>query len=101
MIAADAVVFWHFRQTVASSRAVSNADQISLATVRLRLDVGTFRKNVAMLESSHQTEQFSTEAAGVRQGFLKDVEDAQEALNKAPEIRGKIRPFLPRWRPLK
>ena len=86
MIAADAVVFWQFRQMVAPTRRLSNADQTSLALVRLRLDVGSFRKNVAALESSHDTKQFSSEAAGFRRSFLRDVEDAQQALSAAPEI---------------
>jgi PAS domain S-box-containing protein len=86
MIAADAWVFWQFRQMVAPTRRLSSADQTSLALVRLRLDVGSFRKNVAALESSHDTKQFSTEAAGFRRSFLRDVEDAQQALSAAPEI---------------
>jgi PAS domain S-box-containing protein len=86
MIAADALVLWHFRQMVASSRRLSNADQILLTIVRLRLDVGTFRKNVATLESTHGTQQFLIEAAGLQQNFLQNVEDAQQALSKAPDI---------------
>ena len=86
MIAEGAVVFWQFRQMVVPSRRLSNADQTSLALTRLHLDVDTFRENVAALESGHDTEQFSTEAAGLRQSFLRDVENAQQALGKAPEI---------------
>lgn len=86
MIAADAAVFWQFRQMIAPSRRLTNADQTSLALVRLHLDVDTFRENVIALESSHDTKQFSTEAAGLRQSFLRDVEEAQEALSRAPEI---------------
>jgi PAS domain S-box-containing protein len=86
IVAADAVVFWQFRQMVASTRRLANADQTSFAIVRLRLDVGSFRKNVAALESSHDTKQFSSEAAGFRRSFLYDVEDAQQALSAAPEI---------------
>src|SRR4030095_8570896 len=89
MIAADAVVFWQFRQMVAPTRRLSSANQASLALVRLRLDVGSFMKNVAALESSHDTKQFSTEAAGFRRSFLRDVEDAQQALSAAPEIARK------------
>ena len=86
MIAADAVVFWQFRQIIAPSRRLSNADHTSLALVRLHLDVDTFRENVAALESSHDIKQFSTEAGELRQSFLRDVEDAQQALSRAPEI---------------
>ncbi len=86
IVAADAVVFWQFRQMVTSTRRLSNADQTSLAIVRLRLDVSSFRKNVAALESSHDTKQFSSEAAGFRRSFLHDVEDAQQALSAVPDI---------------
>jgi PAS domain S-box-containing protein len=86
MIAADAVVFWQFRQMVAPTRRLSSANQTSLALVRLRLDVGSFRKNVAALESSHDSKQFSTEAAEFRRSFLRDVENAQQQLSAAPEI---------------
>jgi PAS domain S-box-containing protein len=86
IVAADAVVFWQFRQMVTSTRRLSNVDQTSLAIVRLRLDVSSFRKNVAALESRHDTKQFSSEAAGFRRSFLHDVEDAEQALSSAPEI---------------
>jgi PAS domain S-box-containing protein len=86
MIAAGAVVFWQFTRMIAPTRRLSNADQTSLALVRLHLDVDTFRENAAALESSHDSQQFSTEAAGLRQSFLRDVEDAQQALSRAPEI---------------
>jgi signal transduction histidine kinase len=86
MIAADAVVFWQFRQMVAPSRRLSNADHASLALVRVHLDVDTLRESVVILESSHDTEQFSTEAAELQKAFLQDVEDAQLALSRAPEI---------------
>jgi signal transduction histidine kinase len=86
MIAADAVAFWQFRQMVGSSRRLGNADQTLLAIVRLRLDVGTLRENVATLESSHDAKQFSAEAAGHRQNLFRDVEDAEQALRMAPEI---------------
>ena len=86
MIAAGAVVIWQFTRMMAPTRRLSNADQTSLALVRLHLDVDTFRENVAALESSHDIQQFSTEAAGLRQNFMRDVEEAQQALSRAPEI---------------
>jgi len=86
MIVADGMSFWQFRQTIAPSQRLSNADQASLAIARLHLDLDTFRDNVAALESSHDTNQFSTEATGFRQSFLGDVEAAQQTLSIAPEI---------------
>ena len=86
MIAGDIVIFWQFRELVALSHRLSNADHASAALVRVHLDVDTFRENVAALESSHDTEQFSTEAAELQKVFIRDVEDAQAALSRAPEI---------------
>jgi PAS domain S-box-containing protein len=86
MVAAGALVFWQFTRMMAPTRRLSNADQTSLALVRLHLDVDTFRDSEAALESSHDIQQFSTEAAALRQNFLRDVEDAQQALSRAPEI---------------
>jgi len=86
MIAADGVAFWQFRRTVALSHRLINADQTSLAIARVHLDGDTFRDKLATLESSHDTQQFSTEAAEIRQSFLQDVEQAQRTLSNAPEI---------------
>ena len=86
MLAADAVAFWQFRRLVAPSQRLDNADRTSLAVARLHLKVDTFRDNVAALESSHDTNQFSTEAAALRQSFLQDVANAQRTLSIASEI---------------
>ena len=71
---------------VAPSRRLSNVDQVSLALIRVHLDVDALRDNVAALESTHDTRQFSTEAARFRQDFLHDVEEAQQMLSRTPEI---------------
>src|SRR6516165_4212898 len=86
MIAAGAAVFWQFTQMMAATRRLSNADQTSLALVRLHLDVDTFRENVAALETTHDTKQFSGEAAELRRSFLHHVEDVQQTLSTVPEI---------------
>src|SRR6185437_12726000 len=54
--------------------------------LRLKLDVDRFGENVAALESSHDVRQFSADAAGIRQSFLRDVENAQHELSRAPDI---------------
>ncbi len=86
MIVAGAAVFWQFTQMMVATRRLGNADQTSLALVRLHLDVDTFRENVAALESSHDTKQFSSDAAELRQIFLHHVEDVQRTLSAVPEI---------------
>lgn len=86
MIVANALVFWQFTQMVAPSRQLSNVDQVSLAIIRVHLNVDALRENVAALDSTHDTRQFSTEAARFRQNFLHDVEEAQQMLSRTPEI---------------
>jgi PAS domain S-box-containing protein len=86
MIVTYAVIFREFTRIVAASRGLSNVDHASVALVRVHLDVDTFRENVVILASDHDTKLFSMEAAEFRQSFLRDVEDAQQALARAPEI---------------
>src|SRR6516165_7823923 len=86
MIAAGALVFWQFTRMMAPTRRLSDADQTSLALVRLHLDVDTFRESAAALESSHDIQQFSMEAAELRRSFLHHVEDVQQTLSTVPEI---------------
>ncbi len=86
IIGADAVVFWQFRKMVTPTRHLSTGDRTALALLRLQLDVDRFGEKVAALESSHDVRQFSAEAAGIRQSFLRDVENAQQELSRAPDI---------------
>jgi signal transduction histidine kinase len=86
MVAADAVVFWQFTEMAGAASTLSNADHSSLAVVRLHLDVATFRQHLADLESGHDANRFSTEAASVRETLLRDVQGAEQALAMTPEI---------------
>ena len=86
MVVADGVGLWQFRRTVAPSQRLNDADQISLAFARVHLDVDTLRDKVAALESTHDTNQFSTEASGFQRRFLQDISDAQRSLSIAPGI---------------
>jgi PAS domain S-box-containing protein len=86
MIAADVVAVWQFRRMVAPIQRLSEADQTSLAVVRVHLDVDTFRDRVAVLETSYDARQFGTEAAAFRESFLRDIEHAQQRLRVSPEI---------------
>jgi PAS domain S-box-containing protein len=84
-MAADAVAVWQFRQISAASERLSNADQTSHAVVRVHLDVDTFRDSMAALSSSHDAEQFSSDAASIRRTFLRDLDQAQQVLQATPE----------------
>jgi PAS domain S-box-containing protein len=86
MIAADAVAGWQYRQIEALAQRVSKTDQISDAVVRVHLDVDTFRDSMAALASTHDTRQFSGEAAFIRQTFLQHVDHAGQLLRATPDI---------------
>jgi DNA-binding NtrC family response regulator len=84
IIAGDAVAVWQYRQIEASAQRVSRIDQISDAVIHVHLDVYSFRDRMAALVSSHDTRQFSSEAASVRQTFLQHVDYAEQMLRATP-----------------
>ena len=86
MIAADSVAVWQYWQIDAPARRVSKTDQISHAVVRVHLDVDTFRDSMTALASTHDSRQFSGEAASIRQTFLQHVGDAEQMLRATPDI---------------
>ena len=61
MIAVDGLTVWQFRRMAAAIERLSNADQASLAVIRVHLDIDTFRDKMAALANSHDTQQFSNE----------------------------------------
>jgi PAS domain S-box-containing protein len=86
MLAADAVAVWQYWQIEAPAQRASKTDQISHAVVRVHLDVDTFRDSMAALASSHDSRQFSGEAASIRQTFLQHVDHAEQMLRANPDI---------------
>src|SRR3974377_630751 len=78
MIAADAVALWQLHQLAARTQMLNEADKASSAIVRLHLDVNSFSGKVAVLTRSHNTGQFVSEAASVRETFLRHVRDAEQ-----------------------
>ena len=86
MIAADAVVIWQVDQLAAQTHVLNAADKASSAIVRLHLDVNSFSGRVTALTRSHDSRQFASEAASVRETFLRHLQDAEQALSSSPEI---------------
>ncbi len=80
MMAADLVAAWQFRRITAQARRLSQADQTSLAVVRVHLDVDAFRDKLATLASTHDIRQFATEAGSLRRTFVEDVAQSQQLL---------------------
>jgi PAS domain S-box-containing protein len=86
MIGAYAVAVWQYWEMAAPAQRVNKTDQISHAVVRVHLDVDTFRDSMAALASSHDTHQFSDEAAAIRQTFLQHIDHAEQLLRAGPDI---------------
>src|SRR5579864_5644707 len=86
IIAADAVAIWQYWRIEALAQRVHRTDQISDAVVRIHLDVYSFRDKMTALASSHDTRQFSGEAAEIRRSFLEQVDHTELLLNTTPDI---------------
>jgi PAS domain S-box-containing protein len=86
MIAADGVAVWQYRQIEAAAQRVSRIDEISLAVVRIHLDVYSFRDKMAALAGSHDIRQFSSEAATIRRSFQERVDHTEQMIGATPEI---------------
>src|SRR5712692_1066731 len=80
MTAGDVVAVWQFGRIEAPARRFYQADQKSLAVVRVHLDIVAFRDRLARLASAQDAHQFAVEVVPLRKSFLEDIERAQRAL---------------------
>jgi signal transduction histidine kinase len=85
MIAAELIAIWQLRQLANHAETLNAADKASSAVVRVHLDVNNFSRRVAELTRSHDTGQFATEAASLRQTFLQHIQDAEQVIGLWPE----------------
>ena len=86
MMAADAVAFWQFERMEAVGQGLRKADETSRAVVRVRLDIGIFRKRVTLMAESQETRKFASDSAALRKKFSDDVETARQLLTASPEL---------------
>jgi signal transduction histidine kinase len=86
MMAADAVAFWQFKRMEDVGQALRKADQTSRAVVRVRFDIGIFRKRITLMAESQETREFDSDSAALRKKFLDDVEIARQLLIASPEL---------------
>ena len=86
MMAADAVAFWEFKRMEAVGQGLRRADQTSRAVVRVRLDIGVFRRRVALMTESQETRELAGDSAALRKRFSDDVETARQLLIASPEL---------------
>ena len=85
MTAADLVAIWQFSRTTSAARLLTQADQTSLAVVRVHLDVDTFRDKVAELATTHDIRQFTSQAASLRRQFVEDIAQSQQLLRSTDD----------------
>jgi signal transduction histidine kinase len=83
MTGGDAVAVWQIGRVEALSRRSYEADQSSLAIMRMHLDVVTFRETLIRLADAQDGNEFAQQAVILRDTFLRDVIRAQQALNLA------------------
>jgi len=86
MLGLDVIAVWQFSRIAVPVERLNQADQVSLAVVRVHLDVDVFRNRLAELASSHDTRQFASEAVSIRRKFQEDVARARELLRSSPRI---------------
>jgi PAS domain S-box-containing protein len=86
MLVSDVIALWQFSRMAASDQRLYRADQISVAVVRIHLDVDAFRDRLSELVARHDTRQFENEATSVRQKFRDDVARARQRLKALPGI---------------
>jgi hypothetical protein len=86
MLGLDVIAVWQFSRIAVPVERLNQADQASLAVVRVHLDVDVFRNRLVELTSSHDTRQFASEAASIRRKFQEDVARATELLRSSPRI---------------
>jgi len=86
MMVADGVAVWQFRESVDLAEHLSAADEVSHAIVRVHLNVDRYRNSIGALGGSREARQFSMEADSIRRTFVRDVDQAQQALRAAPDI---------------
>lgn len=86
MIAADLAAAWQFSKITAAGERLNHADETSLAVIRVRLDVYTFRDTLAALVRVHDADHFATNAASLRKQLEEDVAKAHQFLSASAII---------------
>ncbi len=83
MIGGDAIAVWQFGRVEASAQRFYETDQRSLAVMRVHLDVVTFRETLSGLARAQDGREFASQAASLRDDFLKDAARFQASLSLA------------------
>src|SRR6266700_6093228 len=86
MIVGDVIAVLQLDRVETRAWRFYQADQKSLATMHVYLDVVTFRETLTGLAHDQDPHEFASRAAALRDNFLRDVTHAQGTLSSAPDV---------------
>src|SRR5580704_16129829 len=86
MIVGDAIAVLQFERVETRAARFYQADQKSLAIMRVYLDVVSFRDTLTGLAHDQNPHEFASRATALRDNFLRDVAHAQLTLSSAPDV---------------
>jgi PAS domain S-box-containing protein len=86
MIVGDAIAVLQLDRVETRAWRFYQADQKSLAIMRVYLDVVTFRDTLTGLARNQNPHEFASRATALRDSFLRDVTHAQQTLSSAPDV---------------
>lgn len=87
MLAADVVMVWQALRAASSSERLDRADQLSLATEVVHLDIDSLRNRLMTLADARDGQEFAREAAALRQKSLDDVTHTRQLLADFPDLQ--------------
>jgi PAS domain S-box-containing protein len=83
---ADFIALWQFKRIEVPAQRFYQADQKSLAVMRVHLDLMEFREALARLAETQDDRKFAEEAVSQRDHFVQDVEHAEQTLSSSPYV---------------
>jgi PAS domain S-box-containing protein len=83
---ADVIAVWQFKRIEVPAQQFYQADQKSLAVMRVHLDLMEFREALTRLAESQDERKFAEEAVSQRDHLLQDVERAEQTLKSSPYV---------------
>jgi PAS domain S-box-containing protein len=83
---ADFIAVWQFKRIEVPAQRFYQADQKSLAVMRVHLDLMDFREALARLAEAQDDRKFAEEGVSQRDHFVQDVERAEQTLKSSPHV---------------
>jgi PAS domain S-box-containing protein len=83
---ADFIAVWQFKRIEGPAQRFYQADQKSLAVMRVHLDLMYFREALARLAEAQDDRKFAEEGVSQRDHLVQDVERAEQTLKSSPNV---------------